>query len=301
MVQAAMIAQPWTFQTLKSPSSLLDLDMPALPNRPVDPTRASCHSQAVEAHESDTSGQRRRWFRQSVAWLFLLALMVGPVPEASAQWGWGYGGWGMWGGGAISNAAMFENINARSAAAANAAYVMRQNMPGAGNVYRGNPNAYINNVRDTTFFERFDPSTRRSIAQQVSRNPERGLASLGLNNPPAPAAPSRPVIDLASFFSGAGVLVWPSEAPTNGELGEKQKLANAATQSVFQEVKSHGRAPVGLVSDARTQLVAYGRPALNYLREHTTAAVVDAFHRFLLGLYDAVGRAAQIQNAAPTR
>jgi hypothetical protein len=188
--------------------------------------------------------------------------------------------------------AIMNNINDRSAAAAGHAYSIRQSLPGSGNVYRGNSNAYINNVRDTSFFQRFDASTRRTMESEVSRRQGAPLTALATtSSTSASTAPARAVLPLASFFSAAGKLVWPSEAPTNGELGNKKDQANTASESVYQEVGSRGFATVASVSDARTRLVDYGRPALTYLREHTTPAVVDTFHKFLLGIYDAIGAA----------
>lgn len=210
--------------------------------------------------------------------------------SAQAQWGWGMGGWGMRGGGQISNAMTLRNINNRSSQAARAAYATRGRMPGAGQIYRGNPNAFVNQTRNSTFTDRFDASTRRSISDQAIRLPAN--ADVAAN--PDPAASSRPrtILPFASFFSGAGKLVWPSEAPTTGALADQRQAADTALEQVYSEVRQSGHAPVGMVSDARTQLTDYGRPALAYLREHTTAAVVDTFHRFLLGLYDALGNAA---------
>jgi hypothetical protein len=216
----------------------------------------------------------------------LTILWVGAgARSASAQWGWGGGwGWGGFGGGQIGNMAIMNNINDRSAAAANYAYSTRQSLPGSGNVYRNNPNAYINNVRDTSFFQRYDVATRRTMENSVSRRPVTSTAS-------ASATPSRTVLPLASFFSAAGKLIWPSESPTTGQLGDKKQAANTASEAVYRDVGSRGFAPVALVSDARTRLVEYGRPALSYMREHTTPAVVDSFHKFLLGIYDAIGSA----------
>jgi hypothetical protein len=221
----------------------------------------------------------------------VLALVATAGRPARAQWGWGYGGWGF-GGGQIGNMAIMNNINDRSAAAASAAYAARQTMPGVGRVYANNPNSYINRTRDATFFERFDPSTRRSMSQQMSRLPAASASVAAPTRPAGAATGARAVMPLASFFSAAGALVWPAGAPTDGPLGSQQAAADSSVTAVYRETQAGGRAPVGLVTDARTALIAYGQPALDQLRTHTTPAVVDGFHRFLLSLYDSLGQAA---------
>jgi hypothetical protein len=219
-----------------------------------------------------------------VACAFAAPLLFGGT--ARAQWGWG-GGWGFGGGGSYSNMATLQNINDRSSQAASHAYSIRQNIPGTGNVYANNPNAFSNHLRDTSFYQTFDVSTRRSTGQAAARGSQRRTSSAA-----APTAPKPPAaLPLSQFFNGGGVLVWPSESPTTGELGEQRTQANTAVSTVFQNVKTEGFAPVATVSDARMKLVEYGQPALEYMSQHTTTAVVDAFHQFLLSLYDSLGAA----------
>ena len=224
--------------------------------------------------------------------LLLAAAVLWLGAPARAQWGFGYG-FGM--GGQWGNQMATQNINNRSAAAASYAYSIRQNLPGTGNVYANNPNSYINNIRDASFSERFDPSTRRTIEGQAARRPTSSSRASGTTpNPgttPTPAAAASSILPLIQFFSASGVLVWPSEAPVDGMLGDQKTQADTAARAVLQEVKAQGFAPVGLVATARAKLVDYGTPALSYLGEHTTPAVVDTFHRFLLSLYDSLGAA----------
>jgi hypothetical protein len=222
--------------------------------------------------------------------LLLGIAALAPTGQAKAQWGFGYGGFG---GGQVGNYMTQQNINNRSAAAASYAYSIRQNIPGTGNVYANNPNSYINNIRDASFSERFDPSTRRTIqSQAVRRSPTARPAE---NNAPRPATAS--ILPVTQFFSATGVLVWPSEAPVDGALGSQRSAADSAAKEVADQVKAQGFAPVGLVTNARAKLVDYGTPALTYLGEHTTPAVVDTFHRFLLSLYDSLGAAGMAKPA----
>lgn len=244
------------------------------------------------------SSQLNRLRQALVLGVATAALGLSTGGTAHGQWGMGYGGWGF-GGGQIGNMAIMNNVNDRSASAAAAAYAARQTMPGVGRVYANNPNAYINHTRDATFFERFDPSSRRTISQQMSRLPVTSTPTLTASTSPGPSTAARNVMPLASFFSAAGVLGWPAGAPEEGPLGSQKAAADSSVTAVFREVKAAGRATVALVGDARATLIAYGQPALDYLRTHTTPAVVDGFHRFLLGLYDSLGQAALVATASP--
>ena len=202
---------------------------------------------------------------------------------SQAQFGYGWG-WGMGMGGQIGNMAIMNNINDRSSSAANYAYSVRQNIPGTGSVYAGNPNSYMNSIRGTTFNQTFDVSTRRTTSQAAARASARRSTSTN-------EAPKNVILPLVQFFSAAGKLIWPGDVPTTGDLGDKKTRADASVESVFQEVKGRGFAPLGLVTDARTRLVEYGQPALEYLTQHAATPAVDAFHQFLLSLYDSLGAA----------
>jgi hypothetical protein len=46
------------------------------------------------------------------------------------------------------------------------------------------------------------------------------------------------------------------------------------------------------VTHARQKLVEYGQPALQEIRAQATPVIADAFHRFLLALYDSLASAA---------
>jgi hypothetical protein len=221
------------------------------------------------------------------AMVFAAATAAAPS-EVHAQWGWGYGGFGM--GGQIGNYAIVSNINARSSAAAGHAYAIRQSLPGSGNVYAGNPNSFVNRVRDTSFSERFDVSTRRRIESEVARNPEVAATAAGV--PPRTRPRTPPILPLANFFSAAGQLIWPTSSPIEGPLGSQRAAADASARAVYKEFQARGTAPVGLVTDARLQLVEYGRPAMEFLQKNSSAEVAQAFHTFLLGLYDSLGAVA---------
>jgi hypothetical protein len=206
---------------------------------------------------------------------------------ATAQWGmggWGWG-WGMRGGGFLSNAATLRNVNSRSSQAARYAYGQRGGL--GPQTVAGN--SYVNHTRDASFGERFSVSSRRTLGSEAARLPASAVAEAAGADERAPARRVRP---LEEYFTASGTLAWPSGAPEDGPLGSQRAAADSAVTAVYREVKASGRAPVAIVSDARAALVTYGQSALDELRAQATPAVVDGFHRFLLGLYDSLGQAA---------
>ena len=113
------------------------------------------------------------------------------------------------------------------------------------------------------------------------------------NDPPQPeiAAVPRPVIAIASFFNAERTLVWPNDAPVTGELKGKRDTSDQASLVVADLVKEFRSAPITTVTDARNKLLEYGRPALTDIRSHSTPRIADAFHLFLLSLYDSLAQA----------
>jgi hypothetical protein len=147
-------------------------------------------------------------------------------------------------------------------------------------------------VRDVEFFNRYDAATRAAMEDRVARYPRRSLAR-PTQTPPATVAENppqaRPASPLSSFFNKARQLVWPADAPKEGEWAAKRSSADAKTLEVLIELEMHGYALVATATDARIKLIDYGRPALQFLRENATTGVADAFHSFLLSLYDSIG------------
>jgi hypothetical protein len=152
--------------------------------------------------------------------------------------------------------------------------------------------------RDVDFFNRYDVETRASMEEGIARrrfahrapttaprNPAPPVAS----NPPPPA---RPLVPLASFFDAARRLVWPADAPTHGDFAAKKSASDAKTLGLLEELERMGYARISMVADARTSLLDYGQPALQFLRDTTTPRLSDAFHIFLMSLYDSIGQTA---------
>jgi hypothetical protein len=233
---------------------------------------------------------RRRRLPGLLACLTLLIVLGLDARPARAQFGMGMG-WG-WGGiGAMpspSTTLLNDHAIARTAAAA-------ARMPGRSHSpYANNPNSYLNRVRDNGFVSHSDVRRRRPPAYRTGRA---GSIAPGGQAATAPAAASGslpPVVPLASFFDAAYQLVWPNESPSRGELKPKREAADVATLAVLKETKQQGWASVTSVTEARYRLVEYGQPALQEIRAQATPPIADAFHRFLLSLYDSLTDAASM-------
>src|SRR5262249_18107394 len=158
--------------------------------------------------------------------------------------------------------------------------------PTQNNVYAGNPNAYYNHIRDNGFVDRYFPDRRdpayygyssRSRAQQTT--------------PTAAFTRVKPIVPLASFYNEKDQLIWPGDAPTDGEFKEKRSAFDKASHAVLEETKKGGVASIASVTEARQKLLEYGRPALQFVKTHETPRVADSFHGFLLSLYDSLAQA----------
>jgi len=159
--------------------------------------------------------------------------------------------------------------------------------------YAGNPNSYINHIRDNGFVSHSDVRRRptsydpRPTASMLAKRGEAGAR-------PAAAAPApNAIAPLASFFDASLKLVWPSESPTDGALKQKRDLSDQASVAVLQETRGPSLASISSVTHARQKLIDYGQPALKTIRTQATAAIADTFHGFLLSLYDSLAQAAE--------
>jgi hypothetical protein len=213
---------------------------------------------------------------------------LGPASgTARAQYGMGWG-WGGFGGfNYVPSPTDFLNQHALVNAARG------QQRPASHSVYAGNPNSYINRVRDNGFVPRYDVQRRRAPSQRSQ--PNRSLGNIGVDQaaaqpPPSTTAP-KPVLPLASFFDVNQTLVWPSESPVEGELRSKRDNSDQASLAVLEETKKRGAASIGSVTDARQKLLDYGRPALQQIRIDQTPRIADTFHLFMLSLYESLAQA----------
>jgi hypothetical protein len=183
--------------------------------------------------------------------------------------------------------------------------------PVQNNVYAGNPNAYVNRLRDPGYLDQWDVGTRREIEASIGRfsdgPPPSYLRTVSRNTAPAPsAAPAQPatppqtgpVVPLSSFFDRYQKLIWPSDAPVFGDLAGKRSAADLACLAVLNDYTLRGLAQVSTVTEARSKLIDYGRPALQYMRDNSTPRIADTFHLFLLSLYESLAQAATVPKAA---
>jgi hypothetical protein len=107
-----------------------------------------------------------------------------------------------------------------------------------------------------------------------------------------PDPDARQIYPLASFFNAARTLVWPSEAPNTDDLKPKRDISDQACLVVLELVEKHRSAPITTVTSARERLLEYGKPALRFARSVSTPRIAEAFHMFMLSLYDSLAEAA---------
>lgn len=160
--------------------------------------------------------------------------------------------------------------------------------PTQNNVYGGNPNAYYNHVRDNGFVDRYwaDRRSPTSYGRSSHARPQQTTPTA------ATVTRVKPLVPLTSFYNEKDQLVWPGDAPTDGDLKEKRSVFDRASLAVLEETKKNRTASIASVAEARQKLLEYGRPALQYVKAHETPRVADSFHGFLLSLYDSLAQAA---------
>jgi hypothetical protein len=152
--------------------------------------------------------------------------------------------------------------------------------------------------RDVEFFTKYDAATRRAMEDRVSRRrllPRAPATETQASAVADNSQAARPVQPLGSFFDKMKQLVWPSDAPSEGDLAAKRSASDLKTSEVLLELEARGYAHLATKADARNKLLDYGRPALQFMRDNSTAAVSDALHAFLLFLYDSIGQAPELR------
>jgi hypothetical protein len=206
---------------------------------------------------------------------------------SNVAWAYGFGfGVANW----VPNPGDFVNQHAASRFG-------RAARPASNDVYGGNPNSYLNRIRDNGFVPSYDPRRRTRTGEQANRPVSPGQLQ-AVASPVPIVNPGGALVPLSSFFNAAQVLVWPSTAPVGGDLQQKREISDAGALVVLGEYQAQGRATIGSVTDARQKLIAYGQLALADIRANATAPVAETFHTFLLSLYDALGHAASTQALA---
>jgi hypothetical protein len=174
-----------------------------------------------------------------------------------------------------------------------------QQAPASFRPYANNPNSFHNRLRDNTFVPSYEVRRRRPSSEGSQRARSLGNTARAEQEQPSTPQPARVVPPLISFFNASLKLVWPSESPVAGELGEKRDISDQASLDVLKETKQYQTASITTVTDARQKLLDYGRPALQEIRLVATTAIADSFHGFMLSLYDSLAQAASPPEAAP--
>lgn len=159
----------------------------------------------------------------------------------------------------------------------------------------GTPDRFAYRREAVSMQQRFDVNSMRGTNE--------ARAGRGTRSPGAPGnagggsapqgAVARPSLEITSFVNTQDQLVWPSDAPVSGDLIGRRDEADEAIHGVVEEYRAMNFAQINTVASAREALIGYGQPALQYLRENSTARVADSFHLFLLSLYDSLAQAAE--------
>ncbi|WP_169978730.1 hypothetical protein [Tautonia rosea] len=237
------------------------------------------------------SRSRRTLLRGVLASMVLLLCCSG---DAQAQWGFGpFGGFG-WGFAHPYTPPSVRMLDQR----ANVRAGMDQEALNRTSL--STPDRFDYRRQQVSMQQRYDVSSTRGMevarAGRGTPIPGSRASEAGRPTPPPPnqaAAVARPVLEITSFVNQQDQLVWPSDAPVSGDLITKRDQADEAIHEVVQEYRAMNGAQINTVATAREDLIAYGQPALQYLRETSTARVADTFHLFLLSLYDSLAQAAE--------
>lgn len=230
--------------------------------------------------------------RTGLRTLILGAAVLGlGLNQARGDWGWGWG-WGFGGFNYVPSPTDFLNQQALVNAA-------RAGSPPSNNVYAGNPNSYLNRIRDNGFVPSYDVVRRVPPAQRPNPPVSPGERPGGQAPPQTVNTVPAPVVPLPSFFNDARQLVWPSDAPVAGDLRRKRDISDEGSLVVLGELQRLGRASIASVTDSRQKLLDYGQPALQEIRTYATPRVADTFHLFLLSLYESLAQAANPPKTPP--
>ncbi|WP_152053579.1 hypothetical protein [Tautonia marina] len=248
----------------------------------------------------ETSTRSRRTILRGV--LASMALLICCAGQAEAQWGFGpFGGFG-WGFARPYTPPSVNMLNER----ANVRAGMDQEALNRTSL--STPDRFDYRRQQVSMQQRYDVSSTRGmeVARAGRGTPIPGTRASATERPTPPVANQppaveRPILEITSFVNQQDRLVWPSDAPVSGDLITKRDQADEAIHEVVQEYRAMNAAQINTVASAREDLIAYGQPALQYLRETSTARVADTFHLFLLSLYDSLAQAAEQGIASQTR
>lgn len=220
--------------------------------------------------------------------IFLVGIILLSSTSNFAQAQFGYGG-GFFGGfNYVPSPTDFLNQHALVQAGRG------QQQPSGFRPYANNPNSFHNRLRDNNFVPSYDVRRRQPVVNRAEAPRSLGNTTRAEAWPSsaAPAAKPKPVLPLVSFFDASLRVLWPGDSPVAGDLRGKRDVSDEASLAVLEETKRHPAASIATVTDARQKLLDYGRPALQEIRTVATTPVADAFHQFMLSLYESLAQAA---------
>ena len=237
----------------------------------------------------------RRGFRPAHALLMLLgsAATLGIAEHAEAQFGFG-GGFGYGG--------FFRPYTPPSVRTLNRVAVTRAGMDQEklNETSLSTPDHYDYRRQAVSMQQRYDIQSTRGIDVDVRGRGtpiDSGSPGDGGGSPPIGSSENsgvqRPTLAITSFVNNQDQVVWPADAPISGDLLTRRDQADASIADVVQEYRAVDYAQISTVARARQDLLDYGQPALQAIRENSTSRVADTFHLFLLSLYDGLAQSAE--------
>lgn len=140
--------------------------------------------------------------------------------------------------------------------------------------------------------QRYDVESRRPIGSDYGGG-DIPIARNAAGRASREERPAERVPPITSFVNEDDQVVWPADAPVSGDLGSLRDQADAEIREVALEYQATDSANIETVAEARQALLGYGRPALQSVRQNSTARVADSFHGFLLSLYESLAQAAR--------
>ncbi|MGE3820797.1 MAG: hypothetical protein AB7I30_15395 [Isosphaeraceae bacterium] len=217
-----------------------------------------------------------------------------PAENARAQFGVGFGGgFGVFTPNFNYVPSSTNFLYDRSNASIGAATATRNNVGHAARDLRASPNAYFNRVREFSGSSTYDLGTHQSLSSRAALTPYAPIRppSRTPDQPASATPPAREVARLDSFFTAAGRLDWPRDAPNHAEVASERAEADDALATVFAQIKAQGKAKSGAVGLAKAKLIVYGQKALGQIRAERAAPVADVFHYYLLFLNQSLDQA----------
>jgi hypothetical protein len=146
-----------------------------------------------------------------------------------------------------------------------------------------NPNAYWNKLREPAPSSNMNP---RSDLRQGGRGIDSATNRRTL---PSSTVKQTSKQRFQGFFGSEGRLVWPAQAPLEGDLSGKRASVDSSMAVLKTETAGSSPIQVASIINGRNELLAYGQPALAYLRENRPSQA-DSFHAWLLDLYNTLGK-----------